>query len=95
MTQDEIINMAHPDSGCKLARTMTFAMFHGLCLRAGDVCKQCIFNPCQRMKKIEDLKRQKEAKRRVKYDLETNAEIAKRLGITPRQASKMRKRGEI
>lgn len=78
-----------------ITKTMTFTTFHGLCLRTKNVCIDCAFNPCLRMKIIEDAKRQTNKANFGKLPFETNTEIAKRLGISPRQASKMRKRGEL
>ena len=116
MDEDKILELGNPDSGCKLARTMSYTTFHGRCMRTKDICEGCCFNPCQRIKAMEDLRRRKirdklgkhnfetniedskrqKSKAKVdKHTFETNKEIAERLGVSKRQVTKMRKRGEL
>ena len=95
MDSDKFVDLIRPQSGCELAASMPFAMFQGLCERTSDVCIGCAYNPCERMNA--DTRSQKEIRKANfgKVDFETNAEIAKRLNISARQVSKMRRKREI
>ena len=95
MNSDKIVHLAHPESGCKLAQTMPFQMFHGLCLRTKDICEGCAYNPCPKMEADEKRRTRQNKTNFGKHSFETNVEIAKRLNISPRQVSKMKKRGEL
>jgi len=95
MDRDKFIDLIRPNSGCKLAESMSFSMFQGLCERTKNICDGCAFNPCEKMRK--DKERDK-AMRRANFGThthKTNAEIAKEMGISKRQVSKMKKKGEL
>lgn len=94
MNKDRFVDLVRAGSGCALASTLPFMAFKQLCEMTSDVCDGCGFKPCDKMK--QDERRAKDA-RRAHFgmrDFETNAEKAKRLGISKRQAAKLKKRIE-
>lgn len=78
-------------SSCWFAKTKPNVLILIYFLTGKDPCAKCnMKNDC---KALNDLGRHKH--RPKIHGAETNAEIAERLGVTPRQVSKMRKRGEL
>jgi len=95
MNRDKFIDLSKPDSGCQLAETMPFLAFKQLCEMTSNVCDGCAYNPCEKVKRDERLAKDKKKANFGKHNFETNADIAKRLGISKRQVAKMRKKGVL
>jgi len=98
------VDMIRPHSGCDLAATTPYAMFRGLfVVTNGNPCDGCAHaRNCDFLIKQRAHERELKVKNFGKVNFETNAQIAGRLTkegrrgtVTPRQVSKMRKRGEI
>jgi len=102
--------MVRWDSGCELAESFAksnqldsgFMAFQGLFVATRcDPCKECSYKPCKMMKIKEANMKQSKKENFGKHSHKTNAEIAEELNskfnrvVTPRQVSKMRKRGEL
>jgi hypothetical protein len=97
MEQEKIRALLKPDSGCELCDSFGahVSAFIDLCTQTHDICDGCAFNPCKFIERSVMEERQRRAENFGKVNFETNAQIAERLGISKRQAAKMRKRGEI
>jgi hypothetical protein len=81
-------------NGCELAKPKHEILAGIWNLTGGDPCTGCALQKsCEAIWKIRKAHGGK--KRKFTKPVETNAIIAKRLGISTRQVSKMRKRGEI
>ncbi|MFH1327436.1 MAG: hypothetical protein ABIH76_01080 [Candidatus Bathyarchaeota archaeon] len=101
--RDSFVNMIRPQSGCELANTTPFAIFKGIFEKTnGDICNGCAYKQnCSFLEKQIAKEEQRKKENFGKVNFETNAQIAERLSkkmgkeITPRQVSKMRKRGEL
>jgi len=89
----EFVDMIRPQSGCKLAEDLHFAVFEHIY----NTSKRYPCGGCVYKQKCELLARQvrgeflRHQENFSKVGFETNAQIAKRLGISKRQASKMKK----
>ncbi|MCK4977448.1 MAG: hypothetical protein KAS36_11005 [Anaerolineales bacterium] len=97
MEEEKMRDLIMPNSGCELIETFgtNVTAFIQLCNRTHDVCDGCAYNPCVRMIKLQEKEVELRKRNFGKVNFETNVEIAERLGISKRQAAKMKKRGEI
>ena len=99
--RDSFVDMIRPQSGCTLAKD--YNIFKGIFyLTNGDPCRDCGFRGgCKFLEEQKIKEKQQRIKNFGKVNFETNAQIAERLSkkmgkeITPRQVSKMIKRGEL
>ncbi len=93
----ELVDMIRPDSECILANKMKFAMFKGLFdLTNGDPCEGCAYySGCEFLRKRLNTAHSRRVRNFALHSYETNAEIAKRMGMSKRQVAKMRKKGEL
>ena len=93
----EFADFIRPGSGCKLSESMEFALFQYIYI--GSLAKPCdgcaYIQGCKLLAKEASAHFSRKQKNFGKVNFETNAEIAKRLNVSKRQAAKMRKRGEI
>ena len=78
-------------SDCKLAQPSPIVLMEIYRMTNGDPCKDCGYAPKCSVKKRFELKKMHKNSGFKTGIGETNAELAKRLGISKRQASKMRK----
>ena len=90
----EFVDYIRPDSGCELAKSL--ATFKGLWRFTNEKpCLGCGFRiDCSFLKRIslEDIIKKKEFFNRPHF--KTNAQFAKEKGVSKRQASKLRRKGE-
>lgn len=95
MNEDKFVDLIRPGSGCALAESMEFAVFQYIYKQSSNICDECDYKPCEKMK--EDKRREKERRATgfSKPIRGSNAEIAAGLNITKRQVAKMRRRGEL
>ncbi len=93
----ELTDMIRPNSGCTLANEMKFVMFQGLFkLTNGDPCEGCPhYSGCEFLQKLLNTAHARRMWNFKLHSHETNAEIAKRMGMSKRQVAKMRKKGEL
>jgi len=94
MQKYSLANFGVPNSECDLIESMGVLAFQGLFdLTHGNPCEGCAFNSsCIFLEKKKVEEKQKRIDNFGKVSFETNAQIAKRLNISKRQASKMKKR---
>jgi hypothetical protein len=95
---DMFVDMVRPDSGCALANDMGFSMFIELFNRThNNPCDGCSYHSgCEFLRKQSGASRSRRLRGFFgQHSHETNAKIAKRKGISKRQVTKMRKRGEL
>lgn len=78
-------------SDCKLVQPSPIVLIEIYRLTNGDPCKECGYAHECSVKKVFELRRLHRNSSFKTGIGETNAELAKRLGISKRQASKMRK----
>ena len=78
-------------SDCKLVQHSPIVFMEIYWKTNGDTCKVCGYAPVCSVKKGFELKKRHKNSGFKTGIGETNAELAKRLGISKRQASKMRK----
>ena len=85
------------EKGCELGPTLSFIYRE----TQGDPCRECnCGNTCPALKadeaeyqtEVVEIRAKERYKREHPHGAETNAEMATRLGITKRQAAKLRKR---
>jgi len=93
----ELVDMIRPNSGCALAKGTGFiAIFR---LTNGQPCDGCAAhhtpNECEFLRKQLDAAHTRRRWNFNQHSHETNAEIAKRMGMSKRQVAKMRKKGEL
>ncbi|KKM89178.1 hypothetical protein LCGC14_1251160 [marine sediment metagenome] len=95
----ELVDMIRPNSGCALAKGSGFTVFQGLFkLTNGKPCWGCAYNipnECEFLRKQLDAAHTRRRWNFNQHSHETNAEIAKRMGMSKRQVAKMRKKGEL
>lgn len=90
----EFVDMIRPQSGCKLAEDLNFAVFqHIYNTSNGNPCDGCAHNRgCELLARQAKKEFQRRQENFGKVRFETNAQIAERLGVSKRQASKMKRR---
>lgn len=93
----ELTDMIRPNSGCTLADEMKFTMFQGIFrLAAGNPCDGCSYHSgCEFLREQLNAAHSRRVRNFGQHSHETNAEIAKRMGMSKRQVAKMRKKGEL
>lgn len=95
MNRDKLVDLIRPGSGCALFEDTEYSVFKGIYDRTGDVCAECGYNPCERMKEDERRDKERRSARFGKHGPGTNADIAAKLKVSKRQVAKMRRRGEL
>lgn len=94
VNRDKFVDMIRPKSGCDLAND--YGYFKGIWDSSnGNPCWGCGSNPCAFLNKKEAKTKEKRKAKFMKVDFQTNAELAKEMGITKRQVSRLKKRGEL
>jgi len=80
-------------SDCDLLKPSPVILMAIYDMSGGDPCRDCASrNYCITRKRLIEKANNKTS---VKANVETNAEIANRMGLSKRQVSKMRKRGDL
>lgn len=97
-SEDVLKSLLRHNSGCKLARSISWARFTELFKRANhDPCKECgFYGPkCEFLKKFDAIDKEKRASVFGLNRHKTNAQWAEELNISKRQVTKRRKEGTL